>query len=151
MGRDSRRGVVVVCECGAVARVHPPHDVHEGDPAHLDEPEEALAAEQAVVLVRVVQVPVEGDDSEVRHRVNDLRRLEGVGRRLVGKVAHFDAGCEKVVHLLFDLLFDVADVLAGFGWCRRGWLGIMGGGSGQLGTVGPERRRLRYVGGDIAG
>ena len=77
--------------------MHPPPDVRECNPAHLDQPEEALAAEQAIVLVQVAQVPVEVD--EVQHVVEDLERLERVGRRLVGKVAHFDACREEAVHL----------------------------------------------------
>ena len=91
------REVVIVRERDIVAPVHPPPDVRKCNPAQLDQPEEALAAEQAVVLVRVAQVPVEGD--EVRHGVEYLGRLERVGCRLVGKVAHFDACREEAVHL----------------------------------------------------
>ena len=133
-GHDERvaplvRKVVIERERGVVARVHLAPEVRELDPAHLDEPEEALAAEQAVVVVRVAQVPVERD--EVRHGVEHLRRLERVGRRLEGKVAHFDPHCEEVVHLVLGRVFHVAEVVGDFGRRGRGRLGIMGGGSGS--------------------
>ena len=118
--------VVIECERGVVARVHLAPEVRELDPAHLDEAKEALAAEQAVVVVRVAQVPVEGD--EVRHGVEHLGRLERVGRRLEGKVAHFDARREEAVHLVFGRVFHVAEVVGDFGGRGRGRLGIVGGG-----------------------
>ena len=90
--------------------------------------------------MRVAQVPVEGD--EVRHGVKNLGRLERLGRWLEGKVAHFVAGSEKAVHLLFDRLFDVAGVVGDFCW---GGSGQWGGGSGRLRTVRPRRRRFRHV------
>jgi hypothetical protein len=126
--------VIIECERGVVARVHPTPEVREPDPAHLDETEEALAAEQTVVLARVAQVPVEGD--EVRHGVEHLGRLERNGRRLEGKVAHFDPRHEEAVHLLFGRVFHVADVVGDFGWHGRGGLGTVGGGTGRLGTRG---------------
>ena len=137
---------IIERERGVVARVHPTPEVRELNPAHLDEAKEALAAEQTVVVVRVAQVPVKRD--EVRHEVEHLGRL---GRRLEGKVTHFDARREEAVHLIFGQVFHVAEVVGNFGGHGRGRLRIVGGGSGsgRLGEKGGGRGvrgRLGYVG-----
>ena len=111
-------------------RVQVRPDVREREPAHL----EALGAEQSKVLVRIVHVPVGGD--EARHGVEHLGGLARVGHRLVRKVANFDPCCEEALHALFGRLFDVADVVGNFRRGERSWLGTMGGGRGWLRHVG---------------
>ena len=59
-------------------------DLGEREPADLDEAEEAIGREQAVVLVRVAHVPVGRNGRWHEH----LEGLARVGHRLVGK-----AGC----------------------------------------------------------
>ena len=59
-------------------------DLGEREPADLDEAEERLRREQAVVLMRVVHVPVGRD--ERRHEVEHLGDLARVGHRLIRKV-----------------------------------------------------------------
>ena len=56
-----------------IAQVQVPPDVCEREPAHLDQPEETLGAEHAVILVQVAHVSV-GDD-EARQGVEDFGRL----------------------------------------------------------------------------
>lgn len=63
--------------------MHPPPVVRELDPTHLDEPGEAVAAEQVVVHERVAQVPVERD--EVRHEVEHFGCVERMGVGLWAK------------------------------------------------------------------
>jgi len=56
----------------------------EREPADLDEAEERLGREQAVVLVRVAHVPVGRD--ERGHGVEHLGDLTRVGHQLIRKV-----------------------------------------------------------------
>ena len=128
--------VVIFRKSGVLARMQVQSHVHEGEPAHLDQAEEALGAEQTEILLRVPHVPVGGD--EARHGVEDFGGLARVGRRLVGKVADFDACCEEALHVLFWRLFEVAEVIRDFCWGGRGWFGrtMGGGGRGWLGHVG---------------
>ena len=85
-------------ERDVVVRVEVASDVLEGEPAHLDEAEDGFWAQQTVVLLRVAHVSVGGD--QARHGVEELRSFDGIGGRLVGKVAHFDArGAERVLRV----------------------------------------------------
>ena len=88
---------------------------------------------QAKILVWVAHVPVGGD--EARHEVEHLEGLARIGRRLVGKVAHFDPCCEEALRAYFGELFDVADIVGDFCWDGRGRLEKMGGKRGWLGHV----------------
>ena len=76
--------VVVLLEHGKLDRAKVLRDVGEREPADLDEAEERLGREQAVVLVRVAHVPVGRD--ERRHGVEHLGDLTRVGYQLIRKV-----------------------------------------------------------------
>ena len=114
-------------------RVEVTSHVREGEPAHLEEPEEGLGAQQTVVLVRIAHVPVGRD--QTGHGVENFWGLAGIGRRLVRKVAHFDPCRSESVRVFFGRLLDVDDVVCYF--CRggRGRLGTMGRGGGGGGSV----------------
>ena len=77
-------------------------DLGERKPADLDEAEEALGREQAVVLVRVARVPV--GPNERRHGVEHLRGVARVAHRLIRKV-----GCR----------LDDGEVCRNFRWDGR--------------------------------
>ena len=118
-------------------------DLGEGDPADLDEAEERLGREQAVVLVRVAHVPVGGD--ERRHGVEHLGRLARVGHhRLMRKVADFDPGRSEALSALFWCQLDDGEARRDFGWDGRDGFGRVGAGwfagGGGIGGIKVEIR-----------
>ena len=106
--------VVVLLEHGKLAGAKVLSDLGEREPADLDEEEERLGREQAVVLVRVAHVPVGRD--ERRHGVEHLGRLARVGHRLVGRVVDLDPGRSEALSAFFRRQLDDGEVRRDFGW-----------------------------------
>ena len=126
------RQVVVLPEHGQLDGAKVLRDLGEREPADLDEAEEPLGREQAVVLVRVAHVPVGRD--ERRHGVEHLGRLARVGqRRLVRKVAHLDPGRSQTLPAFFGRRLDDGEVRRDFRWDGRGGFGRVGGGRSGCG------------------
>ena len=86
-GRAARRqtGTAARPTDRCTERVQVLPDVCEREPAHLDQPEEALGAEQAVFLVQVAYLSAEGDEHGTESKNSDALLA------LVRKVTHFDA------------------------------------------------------------
>jgi len=109
------REVVELLEHGKLDGAKVLRDLGEREPADLDEAEERLGRDQAVVLVRVAYVPVGGD--ERRHGVEHLGCHARVGHhRLVRKVADLDAGSSEALSAFFRRQLDDEEVRRDFGW-----------------------------------
>jgi hypothetical protein len=80
-------------------------DLAHQESAELDQAEEGLAAQHAVVLLRVAHVPVRCD--ERGQRVGYVRRFAGSQLRLVCKVPHSDAGGLLCLDVLLRLRLGV--------------------------------------------
>jgi len=106
-------GVVVLPEHSKLDGAKVLRDLGECEPADLDEAEERLGREQAIVLVRVAHVSVGRD--ERRHGVEHLGRLARVGHRLLRKVADFDPGREEALSAFFRRQLDDGEVRRDFG------------------------------------
>jgi len=136
------REVVVLLEHGKLDGAKVLSDFGEREPADLDEAEEPLGREQAVVLVRVAHVPVGRD--ERRHGVEHLGRLARVGHRLVRKVADFDPGRSETLSAFFRRQLDDGQVRRDFRWDGRDGFGGMGGGwFGSRGGIGGIKSEIR--------
>jgi hypothetical protein len=80
----SPSGRLLYCEGGVLADMYALGDLAHREPAKLDKAEERLAAQHAVVLLRVARVSV--PHGERGQRVEYIQRLDGSRGQLIRKV-----------------------------------------------------------------